>query len=128
MAAKKATKKAVKKATKKAATKRASKITLKDDTLYVLSGRGKMLTWQPVSVFETYEQAAAERDSLPRRRGEGSGKDEDARRHRGRDLRGRDEQEQVREDQADPRDQYPLTDHYDGWHSSRSLCRLLPRY
>lgn len=59
-----ATKKATKKAAKKAATKRASKITLKDDTLYVLSIRSKMLTWQPVSVFETYEQASAERDRL----------------------------------------------------------------
>lgn len=49
-----------KKATKKAATKRIAKtpkITLKDDTLYVLSTRSKLFFWTPVQVYETREEA-----------------------------------------------------------------------
>ena len=57
---------ATKKATKKTATKRVTKqpkITLKDDTLYILSLRGKYLMWEPAAVYETYEEAKHARDS-----------------------------------------------------------------
>lgn len=59
---------ATKKATKKAATKRVTKaaskkITLADDTLYVLSLRNKYLMWEPAAVYETYEEAKRARDS-----------------------------------------------------------------
>lgn len=53
-----------KKATKKAATKRATKsaskkITLADNTLYVLSVRSKLFFWTPHSVYETRADAEA---------------------------------------------------------------------
>lgn len=55
---------ATKKATKKTATKRVTKqpkITLKDDTLYVLSIRDKLFFWKPVHVYETSAEAHAAR-------------------------------------------------------------------
>lgn len=50
---------ATKKATKKATTKRAAstKITLKDDTLYLVSQRNKLLGWEPAGLYETLAMA-----------------------------------------------------------------------
>lgn len=58
---------ATKKTTKKAATKRVTKaaskkITLADDTLYILSLRGKWFMWEPAAVYETYDEAKRARD------------------------------------------------------------------
>lgn len=61
---------ATKKTAKKATTKRAAKapkesskkIVLKDDTLYILSLRGKWFMWEPAAVYETYDEAKRARD------------------------------------------------------------------
>lgn len=58
-----ATKKAAKKAAAPKKRAASTKITLKDDTLYVLSLRGKYFMWEPSAVYETMEEAKLARDS-----------------------------------------------------------------
>ena len=58
------TKKAAK---KRVAKKASSKITLKDDTLYVVSSRNKLLSWTPVAVYETRAEANRVREALEER-------------------------------------------------------------
>ena len=57
-----ATKKAAKKTAAPKKRAASTKITLADDTLYVLSLRGKYLMWEPAAVYETYEEAKRNRD------------------------------------------------------------------
>lgn len=59
MAAKKtpAAKKATKKTTKRVAKAASTKIALKDDTLYVVLQRNKLLGWEVAAVYQTPDEA-----------------------------------------------------------------------
>lgn len=57
-----ATKKAAKKTAAPKKRAASTKITLKDDTLYVLSLRRKYFMWEPSAVYETMEEAKRMRD------------------------------------------------------------------